>query len=130
MPSETSIEDVVETHRQHLKAKRLHVTTGPSATPERIAETFARINATATYWGAFSALEREQAKVARLRAGLRRVASRCARPLTSDPKDLEARLNDIFAEADLVPDVDMVRDIAWMEERRARQGLAFPDGRP
>ena len=51
MPSETSIEDVVETHRQHLKAKRLHVTTGPSATPERIAETFARINATATYWG-------------------------------------------------------------------------------
>lgn len=127
MPEDKTFDDVIEAQRTHLKAERFHVTLGPEATPESLERAFAKINAETARWASFTELEREQAKVARLTAALGRIASRCARPLLAERKELEDRLNDIFGEADMVADVDLVEDVAWMEENRRKQRLELPE---
>lgn len=43
------------------------------------------------------------------------------------PEDLQRRISEIFALTDMVPDVDLEGDIAWMQAERDRRGQPQPD---
>jgi hypothetical protein len=127
MPTGKTIADVIEAHRQELKATHLSVTLGPDATPEGLDAALKDINRRSAAWAAYSELEREQAKVHRLRQVLRQVCGKTRQPLEGlSLEEYSARLRDIFGLTDLVADVDIENDTAWMREQREKRGEALP----
>ena len=127
MHTEKTFDDVIENHRVAVGADSFRVTLAPGATPDGLEKELAQLRKKNSYYNSFSELERERAKVARLRNQLRRVAKHCARPLDASKADLETCLNKVFFEADLIWHVDLERDVAWMEEQREKAGIAFPE---
>ncbi len=126
MLAEKTFDDVIENHRVAVGADNVRVSLAPGATPDELEKELVRLREKTGYYTSFSELERERAKVARLRAKLRRVARHCARPLDASKADLEACLSKVFNEADLIFHVDLDGDLVWMEEQREKAGLAFP----
>lgn len=126
MLTEKTFDDVIEHHRAAVGADSFRVTLAPGATPDGLEKELVQLREKNRYYNSFSELERERAKVARLRAKLRQVAKHCARPLDANKADLEACLNKVFNEADLIWHVDLEGDVVWMEEQREKAGLEFP----
>jgi len=126
MHTEKTFDDVIENHRVAVGADSLRVTLAPGATPDGLEKELAQLRKKNSYYNSFSELERERAKVARLRNQLRRVAKHCARPLDASKADLETCLNKVFFEADLIFHVSLDQDVGWMESEREKAGLAFP----
>lgn len=126
MLAEKTFDDVIENHRVATGADSVRVSLAPGATPDGLEKELKRLREKTGYYYGFSDLERERAKVARLRARLRQVTSLCARPLDASKADLEDRLNKIFSETDFVSHVDLEVDVAWMEKQREKASVAFP----
>lgn len=127
MPTEKSFDDVVEAHREKSGATHLSVTLGPKATPEGLDAVLEDITRQTAAWAAYSELEREQAKVHRLRQTLRKVCGKTKQPLEGlSIEEYRERLSQIFDLTDLVADVDIRRDTDWMRERREKRGEYLP----
>ena len=127
MLAEKTFDDVIENHRVATGADNVRVSLAPGATPDGLENELKRLRAKNRYYDSFSELERERAKVARLHDKLRKVAQHCARPLDASKADLESCLSKVFTEADLIFQVDLEGDVAWMERQREKAGIAFPE---
>lgn len=93
------------------------------ATPEGLDAAIEEINRRSEAWAVYSELEREQAKVHRLR----KVCGKTPQPLEGlSQEEYSARLSEIFGLTDLVPDVDIEGDTAWMREQREKRGEPLP----
>jgi hypothetical protein len=111
-----TFDDVIEKHRVATGASRLRVTPGPEATPGTLDAELTRIGAIGAAHAAFRPEEIEAAKVARLRGLLREI-------------DGLARAGDVSAillKTDLIADVDLEADIAWMRAEREKRGEPLP----
>ena len=127
MSDEKTIDGVIEAHRQKSEATHLGVTLGPGATPEGLDAALNELNRRSAAWAAYSELERERAKVHRLRQTLRKVCRKCCTPLQGlSTEEYRERLLDIFGLTDLVADFDIDLDTAWMREQREKRGEALP----
>ena len=63
----------------------------------------------------------------RLRDVLRQVSRLTTTPFDGiSPEEVQRRMSEIFALTDLVPDVDLEGDIAWMRAERDRRGQPQP----
>lgn len=112
------IRDVIEAHRLAVGAESVHVTLGDGATAEGLARSFDEVRAQTSLLNAFSAEERLEAQVARLRKLLRKI-------------DRMARGGDcgsIIRAVDMIPDVVMVDDLHCMAGERRKRGEPLPEG--
>jgi hypothetical protein len=126
MPDKT-FDEVIEAHRQAIGASQLRVTIGPDATPDGLSAALEGLRRTGAVYASFTELEREQAKVHRLRGILRKVCGLTTSPIEGHtPAEGRRRMSEIFSLTDLVPDVDLEGDIAWMRAERERRGEAMP----
>lgn len=126
MGTERTFDDVIEEHRQAVGAERVSVTLGPAATPEGLARELEKTRRKTAAYESFSELEREQAKVARLRGVMRSALRHSQRRLDATADEMSAKLSAIFGELDLVPDVSLEADTAWMVEQREGRGQPLP----
>ena len=127
MPDRT-FDEVIEAHRQAIGASQVRVSLGPEATPDGLAASLEALRLTGAIYASFSELEREQAKVHRLRGVLRKVCGLTTTRFEGLPLDeVHSRMSAIFALTDLVPDVDLEGDIDWMRAERDRRGEPLPD---
>lgn len=125
--SHRTFDDVIEAHRQTIGASRVGVSLGPEATPDGLATALEGLRRTGAVYASFSELERERAKVHRLRSVLRQVSGLTTTPLKGlAPGEVQRRMSEIFALTDMVPDVDLEDDIAWMRSVRERLGVPQP----
>lgn len=130
MPERT-FDEVIEAHRQAIGAAQVRVSLGPEATPDGLAAALEGLRRTGAVYASFTELEREQAKVHRLRDVLRQVSRLTTTPFDGvTPEEVQRRMSAIFDLTDLVPDVDLEGDIAWMRAERERRGepLPVPEG--
>jgi hypothetical protein len=126
MPDKKTLEDVIEAHRAKSGAESLRLTLGPGATPESVDKALIEFDRAMCIYNSFTELERMEAKAHRLRDLLRQVCAKTKRPITGWSQDeYEQRLRDIFALTDLVADIDLDLDIAWMQEQRRKYGKAL-----
>ncbi len=126
MPERT-FDEVIEAHRQAIGAAQVRVSLGPEATPDGLAAALEGLRRTGAVYASFTELEREQAKVYRLRDVLRQVSGLTTTPFEGlPPEEVQRRMSEIFALTDLVPDVDLEGDIAWMRAERDRRGQPQP----
>jgi hypothetical protein len=126
MPDRT-FDEVIEAHRQAIGASQVRVTLGPEATPDGLAAALEGLRRTGAVYVSFTELERERAKVHRLRGVLRNVCGLTTSPIGGHtPEEVQRRMSEIFALTDLVPDVDLEGDIAWMRAERERRGEPLP----
>lgn len=126
MPERT-FDEVIEAHRQAIGAAQVRVSLGPEATPDGLAAALEGLRRTGAVYASFTELEREQAKVHRLRDVLRRVSGLTTTPFEGlPPEEVQRRMSAIFDLTDLVPDVDLEGDIAWMRAERERRGEPLP----
>ncbi|PTX52623.1 hypothetical protein IQ03_03948 [Gemmobacter caeni] len=126
MPERT-FDEVIEAHRQAIGAAQVRVSLGPEATPDGLAAALEGLRRTGAVYASFTELEREQAKVYRLSDVLRRVSRLTTTPFEGlPPEEVQRRMSEIFALTDLVPDVDLEGDIAWMRAERDRRGQPQP----
>lgn len=126
MPDRT-FDEVVEAHRRAIGASQVRVSLGPEATPDGVAAALEGLRRTGAVYAGFSELERERAKVHRLRGVLRKVCGLTTSPIEGlTPEEDRRRMSEIFSLTDLVPDVDLEGDIAWMRAERERRGEPLP----
>ena len=126
MPERT-FDEVIEAHRQAIGSAQVRVSLGPEATPDGLAAALEGLRQTGAVYASFTELEREQAKVHRLRGVLRQVSRLTTTPFDGiSPEEVQRRMSEIFALTDLVPDVDLEGDIAWMRAERDRRGQPQP----
>lgn len=126
-----TFDEVIEAHRQAIGAAQVRVSLGPEATPDGLAAALEGLRRTGAVYASFTELEREQAKVHRLRDVLRQVSRLTTTPFDGvTPEEVQRRMSAIFDLTDLVPDVDLEGDIAWMRAERERRGepLPVPEG--
>ncbi|MCW3782911.1 hypothetical protein [Defluviimonas salinarum] len=117
-----TFEDVIEEHRKAVGADKVHVSLGDEATPEGLRDVLAKTRVIGSRYAAYTDAEKAEAEVARLRDELRKI-----RVMTGNAElSPDERLDKIFFLADMVPDVDLDKDIAWMEAERRRKGIALP----
>jgi len=125
--SKKTFDDVIEAHRQAIGAYRVGVTLGPDATPDGLAAALDGLRRTGAVYESFTELERERAKVHRLRSVLRQVNGLTKTPFEGlAPEEVKRRMSEIFGLTDLVPDVDLERDTARMGSERERLGVPQP----
>ncbi|WP_411839671.1 hypothetical protein [Paracoccus sp. ME4] len=113
-----TFEDVIEAHRLAVGARKVHVTLGPEATPERLEECLAKARHHAAVFGSFRLEERQAAFIARLRKTLRKI-------------DRLARTQDyggILVLTDMIVDVDQAQDLRHMAAAREKRHEPLPDG--
>lgn len=123
-----TFDEVMEAHRQAIGADQVRVSLGPDATPEGLAAALEGLRQTGTVYASFTELEREQAKVHRLRGVFRQMSGLTTTPVEGrPPEEVQRRMSEIFALTELVPDVDLEGDIAWMRTERDRRGEPQPD---
>jgi hypothetical protein len=121
--TDRTFDEVIEAHRQAIGADQVRVSLGPHATPDGLAAALEGLRRTSAVYASFTELEREQAKVHRLRGVLRQVSGLTTTPFDGlAPEEVQRRMSEIFALTDLVPDVDLEGDIAWMRAERDRRG--------
>lgn len=126
MPERT-FDEIIEAHRQAIGAAQVRVSLGPEATPDGLAAALEGLRRTGVVYASFTELEREQAKVHRLRDVLRQVSRLTTTPFDGiSPEEVQRRMSEIFPLTDLVPDVDLEGDIAWMRAERDRRGEPQP----
>lgn len=110
-----SFDTVIEAHRQAIGASSVHVTLGPEATPEGLSQVLSDLRVQMDHYVSFPEALRRGAEVHRLRKLLDEI-SRTA----SDPSRSEAdRLRAIVDMTDMVPDVDLDLDIAFMTDAQS-----------
>ena len=129
--TDRTFDEVIEAHRQAIGALQVRVSLGPEATPDGLAAALEGLRRTGAVYASFTELEREQAKVHRLRDVLRQVSRLTTTPFDGvTPEEVQRRMSAIFDLTDLVPDVDLEGDIAWMRAERERRGepLPVPEG--
>lgn len=111
-----TMDEVLEKHRNETGALALHVTLGPEATPEGIDAVLTKLRGEMDAYGAFRPEEREEAKVVRLRALLRQIHDLARAGRTDEIAEL----------TDMVADVELDRDTAWMIAQREKRGEPLP----
>jgi len=122
-----TFDEVIEAHRQEIGASQVRVSLGPEATPEGLATALEGLRRTGAVYASFTEVERERAKVHRLRGVLRKVCGLTTSPIEGHtPEEGRRRMSEIFSLTDLVPDVDLEGDIAWMRDERERRGEPLP----
>ena len=125
--TDRSFAEVIEGHRLAIGASQVRVSLGPEATPDGLAASLEALRLTGAIYASFTELEREQAKVHRLRGVLGEVSRLTTTPFDGlPPEEVQRRMSAIFDLTDLVPDVDLDGDIAWMRAERDRRGEAPP----
>jgi hypothetical protein len=125
--SDRTFDEVIEAHRQAICATQVRVSLGPEATPDGLATELQGLRRIGALYTSFTELERERAKVHRLRGVLRQVSGLTTTPLEGlAPEEVQRRMSEIFALTDMVPDVDLEDDIAWMQAERDRHGQPQP----
>lgn len=126
--TDRTFDEVIETHRQEMGASEVRVSLGPEATPDGLATALYGLRRTVSVYEGFTEVERERAKVHRLHGVLRKVCGLTTSPIEGlTPEESRTRMSRIFSLTDLVPDVDLEEDIAWMRAERERGGSTFPD---
>jgi len=109
-----SFEKVIEAHRQAIGASSVHVSLCPEATPESLAHVLSDLQVQMEQYASFPEAMRRGAEVHRLRKLLREISR-----MTHEPSLSEAdRLRAIDNMTDIVPDVDLDLDIAFMMDAR------------
>lgn len=127
MPEDRSFDDVIEAHRLKIGGSKVRVSIGPDATPDGLAAELEKIRLKSAAYASFTELEREQAKVIRLRRTLSRVCRLTTMPLEGiSLEETRGRMSEIFALTDIVADVDLEEDIEWMTAQREKRGEALP----
>ena len=129
--SDRTFDEVIEAHRRAIGATQVRVSLGPEATPDGLASALEGLRRTGALYASFTELEREQAKVHRLRGVLSQISRLTTTPFEGlAPEEVQRRMSEIFALTDMVPDVDLEGDIAWMQAERERRGepLPIPEG--
>ena len=134
LPSQASersdIDAVIEEHRKLVGAEKVHLSLGPNANAENIKSALEEIRIKSNAYNSFSDLEKEQAKVARLRSRLSRI---CKLGQTDFKKydeqheDVTKLKREIFNLTDLVPDIDLEKDTEWMKLNRENPRKAYFD---
>lgn len=109
-----TFDEVIEEHRQAMGASSIHVSLGPEATPDGLKDVLAALKVQGEIYGSFSEAERRAAEVHRLRTLITEISRTAANPDVSP----EARLRQIADMTDMIPDVDLDLDIAFMTEAR------------
>lgn len=132
LPSQASerseIDAVIEEHRVLVGAEKVHLSLGPGANPGNIKTALEEIRIKTNEYNSFSDLEKEQAKVARLRARISRI---CKLGKTDFEKyneqheDVTKLKREIFSLTDLVADVDLDKDTEWMKLNRESWKKAY-----
>lgn len=129
--TDRSFAEVIEDHRLAIGASQVRVSLGPEATPDGLAAALEGLRRTGSVYASFTEVERERAKVHRLRGVLGEVSRLTTTPFDGvTPEEVQRRMSAIFDLTDLVPDVDLEGDIAWMRAERERRGepLPVPEG--
>jgi hypothetical protein len=127
MPEERSFEDVIEAHRLKISASKVRVSIGSDATPDGLAAELEKLRLKIAAYASFTELEREQAKVHRLRAVLSRISALTTTPFDGvSMEETQKRMSEIFGLSDMPPDIDLEEDIAWMTAQREKRGEALP----
>lgn len=129
--TDRTFDEVIEAHRQAIGALQVRVSLGPEATPEGLTAALEGLRRTGAVCASFTEVERERAKVHRLRGVLGEVSRLTTTPFDGvTPEEVQRRMSAIFDLTDLVPDVDLEGDIAWMRAERERRGepLPVPEG--
>ena len=120
------IDEVIEAHRVKIGADKVHISLAPGATAEHVQKFFDDMTVLKDRYNSFSPLEQEKAKVARLRALLSRICKlgkrRLDDNLSQDTIDLK---HQIFSLTDMIADVDMDKEIEWMELNRKSSKEAY-----
>lgn len=111
-----TMEEVLDQHRTELGASHLHVDHVPGATPEEVDRVLRELRSEMSTYGAYRPEEQEAAKVARLRALLRKI----------DDLALRGETEEILKLTELVADVDLTEDTAWMRAEREKRGEPLP----
>lgn len=125
--TDRTFDEVIEAHRQAIGASQVRVTFGPAATPDGLAASLEWLRLTGATYAGYSEVEQERAKVHRLRAVLGEVSRLTTAPFDGlPPEEVQRRMSAIFGLTDLVPDVDLEEDIAWMQAERERRGEPLP----
>lgn len=126
--TDRTFDEVLEAHRQAIGASQVRVSLGPAATPDGLAAALEGLRLTGAVYTSFTEVERERAKVHRLRGVLGEVSRLTTTPFDGlPPEEVQRRMSAIFALTDLVPDVDLEGDIDWMRAERERRGEPQPD---
>jgi hypothetical protein len=130
MANKLSFDDVIETHRQNVGAEKVHVTLGDKATPEGLAEELRKIREKGRLHAAFTEVEIEKSKVARLRKDFGKITKLCQHRIDQDMSQAEInrRLSDIFSISDMFVDVSLEEDTIWMADQRLKNGRPLPEG--
>ncbi|WP_027234304.1 hypothetical protein [Leisingera caerulea] len=111
-----TLTDVINKHRAARGADQLRATLGPEATPEALDRDLTRLFSDVNAWAAYRPEEIEAAKVARLRSLLGEISTLAAKGDTSRIWDL----------TDMIADVDIEADTAWMRAEREKRGEPLP----
>ena len=134
LPSQSSerseIDAVIEEHRKLVGAEKVHLSLGPNANAENIKSTLEEIRIKSNKYNSFSDLEKEQAKVARLRSRLSRICKLGQTDFKEYDKqheDVTKLKREIFNLTDLVPDVDLDKDTEWMQLNRENSRRTYLD---
>ncbi|MSU91886.1 hypothetical protein GE300_20140 [Rhodobacteraceae bacterium 2CG4] len=96
-------------------AEDLGGTTAPGARADDILREKEKFLAKVREYAAFSREARLEAEVARLRGNLKTIAGLCKRPIDADQALLNRKLGEIYDTVDLLPDLDLETDLAWMK---------------
>ena len=118
-----TFDDVLEEHRRSIGAEKVHVTLGPDATPERLRGALADLRARSEAYGSFTEAERLAAEVARLR----KLVSRLGDLAGDTRRGADERLSEISDLTDMVADVDLDEDMAFMAAERRKRGEPLPE---
>lgn len=123
-----TFDTVIEEHRLKVGADRVHVTLGPDATPEGLAAEMERVRLDGELIGAFSEVEMERARTARLKRDITALARKATEALQGSEEDRVRALRDVSMADDMFTDTDMVEDLVWMVLDRKARKEPLPEG--
>ena len=123
-----TFDTVIEEHRLKVGADRVHVTLGPDATPEGLAAEMERVRLDGELIDAFSEVEMERARTARLKRDITALARKATEALQGSEEDRVRALRDVSIADDMFTDTDMVEDLVWMVLDRKARKERLPEG--
>lgn len=121
-------EEVITEHQKIVGAGRISFTLGPESTPEGVREELNKLRIIQNAYDEFSDLEKEKAKVARLKRQLSKIcklSKTSIHDFASQTKEVSKLKSEIFNLSDYFIDVDLDADMKWMELKR-KNGKVTP----